>query len=160
MTDPADAPAGPADLDPAGAPEAVGEIAEHDEVPYEHADTALPPRINAWRRRSATGAMLTGFAFGLREVFEPKRDEPSIVMETSGVPPTDLPVDAEVDQIRPSDNVVTIRPWLLPDEEDEEAAEQEASAGTTDSANADADDPATHDPAADEADGPGSTTPS
>ena len=88
-----------------------------EEDPEGHLDTALPPRMNEWRRRSATGAMLTGFAFGLREVFEPPHQEPSIEIQTSGDPPTDLPVDAEVDQIRPSDNVVTVRPWLLPDGE-------------------------------------------
>lgn len=79
--------------------------------------TALPPRVEAWRRRSVTGAILTGFALGLKEALEPRREEPSIVMETSGDPPRDLPVEAEVDQIRPSDNVVTIRPWLLPDDD-------------------------------------------
>lgn len=83
------------------------------------ASTALPPRIESWRRRSATGAILTGFALGLKEALEPRREEPSIVMETSGDPPTDLPVEAEVDRIRPADNVVTIRPWLLADDPEE-----------------------------------------
>ena len=31
--------------------------------------TALPPKVEAWRKRSATGAMLTGFALGLQQVF-------------------------------------------------------------------------------------------
>ena len=69
--------------------------------------------VESWRRRSATGAIMTGFAFGLREVFEPERKEPSIVMETSGVPPTDLPVEAEFDGIAARRSVVRIRPWLL-----------------------------------------------
>ncbi len=120
---------------------------DEGEAALAHSDTGLPPRINAWRQRSATGAMLTGFAFGLREVFEPKRDEPSIVMETSGVPPTDLPVDAEVDQIRPSDNVVTIRPWLL--------AEDEESAVASDAAATEVDAPI--EPAADRDPGAGAT---
>lgn len=76
--------------------------------------TALPGRVEAWRRRSATGAILTGFALGLQEVFEPKRDEPGVVMETSGDPPTDLPVEADFEYGRPRQSVVNVRPWLLP----------------------------------------------
>jgi hypothetical protein len=89
-----------------------------DAAPSPVPSSALPPRIESWRRRSAAGAILTGFAMGLKEALEPQRQEPSIVMETSGDPPRDLPVEAEVDQIRPSDNVVKIRPWLLDEEED------------------------------------------
>lgn len=84
--------------------------------------TALPPRVESWRRRSAAGAILTGFALGLKEALETRKEEPSIVMETSGEPPTDLPVEAEVDQIRPADNVVTIRPWLMPGPDEEPPA--------------------------------------
>ena len=75
--------------------------------------TALPAKMEAWRRRSATGAILTGFAFGLKEVFEPERDEPAIVQQVPGEPPGDLPVEAQLDQTRPDEAVVTIRPWLL-----------------------------------------------
>jgi hypothetical protein len=109
--------------DPAGTDDDIPAVEEpaaenvSEDNPEGHLDTALPPRMNDWRRRSAAGAMLTGFAFGLREVFELPHQEPSIEIQTSGDPPTDLPVDAEVDQIRPADNVVTVRPWLLPDGE-------------------------------------------
>ena len=75
--------------------------------------TALPPKVEAWRRRSAAGAILTGFALGLQEVLETHRDEPSIVVQTSGDPPDDLPVEAEFEYGRPRQSVVSIRPWLL-----------------------------------------------
>lgn len=75
--------------------------------------TALPSKVEAWRRRSATGAVLTGFAFGLQQVFEPKQD-PAVIMETSGEPPKDLPVEADLESGRPRHSVVSIRPWLLP----------------------------------------------
>jgi hypothetical protein len=75
--------------------------------------TALPPRLEGWRRRSATGAILTGIGLGLKKALEPERDEPSIVMLTSGAPPSDLPVEADLGGILPGDNVVKIRPWLL-----------------------------------------------
>ena len=74
----------------------------------------LPPKVDSWRRRTATGAVLTGFALGFREALGLEPQRPAIMMEATGDPPTDLPVDAEVDQIRPADNVVRIRPWLLP----------------------------------------------
>jgi hypothetical protein len=75
--------------------------------------TALPPRLEAWRRRSVAGALLTGIAFGLQEALEPKPDETAIVVQTSGDPPDDLPVEADLTALRPEDKTVTIRPWLL-----------------------------------------------
>ncbi|MDQ6616791.1 MAG: hypothetical protein M3083_19095 [Actinomycetota bacterium] len=87
-------------LDPA--PDANGEI-----------HTGLPPRLESWRRRSVAGAILTGIGLGLKEVLEPKRDEPAVMIETSGTPPSELPVEAELSGILPADNVVKIRPWLL-----------------------------------------------
>lgn len=83
------------------------------EDPEDHHRTGLPPKAESWRRRSATGAVLTGFAMGLREVFEPERKEPAITMETSGEPPTDLPVEAELEAATTRRSVVRIRPWLL-----------------------------------------------
>ena len=70
-------------------------------------------QVEAWRKRSATGAVLTGIAFGLQQVFEKEREEPAIIMTTSGDPPRDLPVEAEVEHGRPRRSVVNIRPWLL-----------------------------------------------
>lgn len=77
--------------------------------------TALPPKLEAWRKRSAAGAILTGFALGLQQALEKRKEEPSIVMETSGDPPRDLPVEAEFEYGRPRQSVVQIRPWLLGD---------------------------------------------
>jgi hypothetical protein len=94
------------DYEGPGAPGAPG-------APEEVAHSALPPKVESWRQRSATGAILTGIALGLQQVFEKEREQPGIVMETSGEPPTDLPVEAEVEQGRPRKSVVNIRPWLL-----------------------------------------------
>ena len=77
--------------------------------------TALPPKVESWRRRSATGAILTGFAMGLQQALEKKREDPSIVVVTSGDPPDDLPVEADFEYGRPRQSVVNIRPWLLGD---------------------------------------------
>jgi hypothetical protein len=99
---------------------------------YDDTGEPLPAtRIEGWRRRSATGAILTGIALGLQEVFEPKRDQPSIVVQTSGDPPSDLPVEADFEFRRPRQSVVNIRPWLLQGDSadapaDEEPPEKEA----------------------------------
>lgn len=92
-----------------------------DDDPDEAQRTALPGRVERWRRRSATGAIMSGFAFGLKEVFEPNRTEPAVVQETSGDPPEDLPVDAEFDPLVARRSVVRIRPWLLHHDGDDHA---------------------------------------
>lgn len=83
--------------------------------------SGLPPRMESWRKRTATGAVLTGFALGFQQALGTEQQKPAIIMEASGDPPSDLPVDAEVDQIRPADNVVRIRPWLLAEESEDPA---------------------------------------
>jgi hypothetical protein len=88
----------------------------------EGAHTALPPRVESWRRRSVTGAVLTGFAFGLREALEPERQEAPIIVQVSGDPVGDLPVEAQLDDLHPSESVVTVRRWLLREIGEEEAA--------------------------------------
>ena len=77
--------------------------------------TALPPKVESWRRRSATGAILTGFALGLQQALEKRQEDPSIVVVTTGDPPDDLPVEADFEYGRPRQSVVNIRPWLLSD---------------------------------------------
>jgi hypothetical protein len=95
---------------------------EDDLLPEPEYHTALPPKLEAWRKRSAAGAILTGFALGLQEALETKRKDPAIVLQTSGDPPRDLPVEAEFEYGRPRQTVVSIRPWLL----DGAGAEQDA----------------------------------
>lgn len=91
------------------APEGTEEILEKEAARR----TSLPDWAERWRARSATGSVLTAVAFGLKEVFEPERKEPAIVMETSGDPPKDLPVEAKLEQLGPRQSSVTVRPWLL-----------------------------------------------
>jgi hypothetical protein len=95
--------------------------------------TALPPKVEAWRRRTATGAVLTGFALGFQQALGKEQEQPAIVMQTSGDPPKDLPVEADVEQGRPRHSVVSIRPWLLPGRpEDTESGTDDAGPGTED----------------------------
>jgi hypothetical protein len=105
-----------------------------DEPPDSGPSSALPQKVEAWRKRSATGAILTGFALGLQQVFEKEKEEPAIVMQTSGDPPTDLPVDADVEHGRPRQSVVSIRPWLLGGAGEPNDPGQTADAGPPDEA--------------------------
>ena len=101
------------------APEGTDEMLENEAPRY----TGLPDRVEKWRRNSATGAVLTAFAFGLQQAFEPERKEPAIVMQTSGDPPKDLPVEAHLEQLGPRQTSVTVRRWLLGGEGQNRAAE-------------------------------------
>jgi hypothetical protein len=101
-------------------------LEEFDEAaPPTGTHTALPPKLEAWRRRSAAGAILTGFALGLQEALEKRKEEPGIVMQTSGDPPKDLPVEADFEYGRPRQSVVHIRPWLLTDGDGAPASDRE-----------------------------------
>ncbi len=105
------------------APEGTEELLEKEQPRR----TGLPDWAERWRTRSATGTVLTAVAFGLQQVFETERKEPAIVMETSGEPPTDLPVEAQLEQLGPRQSTVKVRPWLLgtPGGEAEEAPGEE-----------------------------------
>jgi hypothetical protein len=116
-----------AELDPAPATrrDEAGEAltAQRRRALAEARRNEAPAPRESWRKRTATGAVLTGFALGFREALGQEPPKAAIIMEAPGDPPTDLPVDAEVDQIRPADNVVRIRPWLLNNGEGESAGD-------------------------------------
>jgi hypothetical protein len=100
------------------APEGTEELLEN-EAPRR---TGLPDSVERWRQRSATGAVLTAFAFGLQQALETEKKEPAIIMVTSGDPPKDLPVEAQLEQLGPRQSSVKVRTWLLPGAEKGEEA--------------------------------------
>ncbi len=109
-------------------------FAEDAEDAEDGSQTPPAVKVESWRKRSATGAVLTGIALGLQQVFEKEREEPAIIMTTSGDPPRDLPVEADVEHGRPRRSVVNIRPWLLDRPGGASGAEQ--TTGTPDPAGA------------------------
>ena len=77
---------------------------------------ATAPRVPPKRARTATGALLTGIALGLRDVFDPekKRDTIAIEQEAPGEP--DGPQRYEVHLNRsPRDAQAVYRPWVEED---------------------------------------------
>lgn len=72
-------------------------------------------RVSQWRRRSALGAVLTGMALGLQEVFDPE-EERSIVIEVDedGLP-VELPVQMFLDPDSPAGSLcIVARPDAPP----------------------------------------------
>lgn len=69
-----------------------------------------PLRFSNWMKRSATGAVMTGIAFGLKEALQPKREEVALVIEAPGEPDDpDKPIDLRFDPESPADTVAIIR---------------------------------------------------
>jgi hypothetical protein len=64
-----------------------GRIEPPVERPGENEDQPRPRRFDAWRRRSAIGAIATGVALGLKEIFQPTNVEPVITSPAPGDPP-------------------------------------------------------------------------
>ena len=108
------------------APEGTEQVLQAEQERH----TGLPDRMEAWRRRSATGAVLTAFALGLQEALDPERKEPAIIMQTSGEPPKDLPVQAQLEQLGPRQSTVSVRPWLLAGAEEPDEPSTDEAAGT------------------------------
>ena len=52
-----------------------------------HAEEPPPRRFEGWRRHSVIGAIATGMALGLKEIFQPTNVEPVITSPAPGDPP-------------------------------------------------------------------------
>lgn len=91
----------------------------------ETADTSDTEPVTAlarWRRNTASGAILSAVGLGLREVFEPQRDEVAIVHEAAGEPPGDQEVELHFDPDHPERTWAVIRTWAEdPDVDDDDA---------------------------------------
>lgn len=71
-------------------------------------------RFDSWRRRSATGAILSGIALGLQQTFDPDPERPAIVATApEGPSEQDRPLDLYLDPDRPEEAWAVVRPWLL-----------------------------------------------
>ena len=69
----------------------------------------LPSRLVTWRRTSIFGAVMTGWALGLREVLEPKRDEQIVIEVDADGEPHDLPIRLVLDPDDPSGSLCIVR---------------------------------------------------
>jgi hypothetical protein len=109
---------------PDGDPDDLGDLdafAEGEPSDPDARRNALPEKVEAWRRRTVAGAMLTGIARGLGQVFDPEKEKPAIVAEMAGAPPPPPgPVEAVIDPDDPAASLLVVKAWMV--EEDGEVA--------------------------------------
>ncbi len=75
---------------------------------------AVPPRTApSWRSAGFGTQMLAAAMLGVAEALNGPKEEPAIVVDASGDPPGDNPLDLHLDPDRPDHSVVVVRPWLL-----------------------------------------------
>ncbi len=69
---------------------------------------------SSWRRRTASGVLLTSMALGLREALDEPEEEPQVLIDSGGEPfgPAH-PVEVHFDPAGPAHTWVVVRPWLL-----------------------------------------------
>lgn len=65
-------------------------------------------RVSQWRRRSALGAVLTGMALGLQEVFDPEEDRPIVIEVDDDGQTGDLPIQLYLDPDSPSGSLCIV----------------------------------------------------
>ena len=70
-------------------------------------------RFEKWRKRTVSGAMLTGIALGLREALDDEKDQPAIVMPAPDAKRRDEPFELQLDPDHPEYTVAIVRPWLF-----------------------------------------------
>jgi len=79
--------------------------------PMEHPPVGapLPSRMVSWSKGSVMGAFMTGWALGLQEVLEPKRDTAIVIEVDADGEPHDLPVQLFLDPDNPAGSLCIIR---------------------------------------------------
>ena len=75
--------------------------------------TAPLPRPPAKKARTATGALLTGIALGLRDVFDPEKKRDTIAIEQEAPAEPEGPQEYEIRlSSSPRDSQAIYRPWV------------------------------------------------
>lgn len=102
MDDRSDEPDEPLGFDELYPPEALARI--------EAGPTRREPvtKVSQWRRHSALGAVLTGMALGLQEVFDPEEERSIVVEVDDDGMPADLPVQLVLDPDSPAGSLCIV----------------------------------------------------
>jgi hypothetical protein len=69
--------------------------------------------LTRWRKRTASGAILTGIALGLQDALELPRERPAMVQPAPSEPEEDQPFELFLDRDHPEATVAVVRPWLF-----------------------------------------------
>lgn len=65
-------------------------------------------KVSQWRRRSALGAVLTGMALGLQEVFDPEEERSIVIEVDADGEPLDLPIQIFLDPDSPAGSLCIV----------------------------------------------------
>ncbi len=65
-------------------------------------------KVSQWRRRSALGAVLTGMALGLQEVFDPEQERSIVIEVDADGEPLDLPIQIFLDPDSPAGSLCIV----------------------------------------------------
>lgn len=90
------------------------ELAAIEAGPRRVGDDRPVTRVSQWRRTSALGAVLTGMALGLQEVFDPEEERTIVVEVDDEGLPADLPVQLLLDPDSPSGSLCIIHRSEVP----------------------------------------------
>ena len=72
------------------------------------------PCLGSWRRRTASGVVLTAVALGLRHAVDERSDGEAVMADAPGdLNDSNEPIDLHFDARSPEDTWVVVRPWLL-----------------------------------------------
>ncbi|MEZ5138361.1 MAG: hypothetical protein R2711_06225 [Acidimicrobiales bacterium] len=83
------------------------EVAETDEEGV--ARPGGPSRVASWSRSSLLGAVMTGYALGLREILDPPTDEQIVIEVDASGEPHDLPIRLLLDPDSPQGSLCIVR---------------------------------------------------
>lgn len=91
-------------------------------APVATEDDDLEPvtALARWRRTTTSGALMAAIGLGLREVFEPPREEAAIVLEAPGAPPGEQEIELHFDPDHPDRTRAVIRTWPDDDADDDD----------------------------------------
>ncbi len=68
-----------------------------------------PSRVASWSRSSLLGAVMTGYALGLREILDPPAEEQIVVEVDASGEPHDLPIRLLLDPDSPEGSLCIVR---------------------------------------------------
>lgn len=68
-----------------------------------------PSRVASWGRSSVLGAVMTGWAFGLREVLDPPAEQQIVIEVDASGEPHDLPIRLLLDPDSPEGSLCIVR---------------------------------------------------
>lgn len=82
-------------------PEILAAIDAWEPVEPDPVPAPLPSRMTSWSRKTAMGAVLTGFALGIQEVLDPEEERAIVIEVDASGEPRDLPIQLILDPDSP-----------------------------------------------------------